>query len=322
MKNDLLQLIKKSATSTSASKAVEHIYDLYEQIQYYKEKDPILKEFNSWMNENFAIENLKINLYNAEIDHNKTIFRAGEDFDINSDLIKMYIIEIDHRQNALVLLKASDEDHFAFLESMEETFQAMFFVVSPLIKDSIILEQLEDLAMKDNITGYYNRKYLDRFIRNRLYVCEKNGDVNVAFMLVEVDRFKAVIEEFDYEIGDDVLIELAKIMNSIIKRDDIIIKLTGYEFLVILTNTDEQKAESVAKEMIDRFAKAEVTVNMLTGQTLKKTICIGYSMYPNDACDVFEAIRQADIALNEARNISRSSYLKFTKEQESTIDFF
>lgn len=321
MKNDLLELIKESAHSTGAQKSVEQIYDLYEQIQYYKNQDQILKEFASWLSINFAIENLKINLYNAELDHNKTIFQSGNIFDINDPMVKMFIIEIDHRQNALVLIQASDEEHFVFLDSMDKTFQAMFFVVSPLIKDSIIVQQLHDLAMKDNITGYYNRKYLDKYIRNRLYVC-KERDINVAFMLVEVDRFKAVIEEFDYEVGDDVLIELAKVMNTIIKREDIIIKLTGYEFLVILTNTDELKAQEIAKEMIDRFAKAEVTVNMLTGQTLKKTICVGYSMYPQDTDDIYQAIRQADIALSEARNLGRSQYLRFSKEQESIVDLF
>lgn len=321
MKTDLLSLIKKSATSTSAISALEQIYDLYEQIQYYKEQAQILKEFASWINTNFAVEKLKINLYNAEVDHSKTIFESGESFDINDEMVKMYIIEIDHRQNILVLFQASDEDHFEYLQSQEETFQAMFFVISPLIKDSILLKQLHELAMKDNITGYYNRKYLDKYIKNRLHT-QDHQNIDVAFMLVEVDRFKAVIEEFDYEIGDDVLIELAKIMNSIIKKEDIIIKLTGYEFLVILTNTDEQKAEKIAQEMIDRFAKVEVTVNMLTGQTLKKTICVGYSMYPADSHDINLVIRQADIALNEARNIGRSEYLRFKKEQESTIDFF
>ena len=321
MKNDLLQLIKKSATSTSATKAVEQIYELYEQIQYYKDQDNILKEFATWMNENYAVENLKINLFNAEIDHNRTIFHTGEDFNINDERVKTYVVEIDHKQNALVLMQANDEDHFAYLESIEETLQAMFFVNSPLIKDSILLEQLYDLTMKDNITGYYNRKYLDKYIKSRLYINNENN-TKIAFMLVEVDRFKAVIEEFDYEIGDDVLIELAKIMNTIIKKEDIIIKLTGYEFLVILTDTDDEKAQEVSKEMIDRFSRAEVTVNMLTGQTLKKTICIGYSIYPEDAQDIYEAINQTDIALNEAKNVGRSQYLRFTKETESHIDLF
>lgn len=321
MKSNLLGLIKKSANSTSSTKALEQIYDLYEQIQYYKDQEQIFKEFYSWLNTNFAIEKIKINLYNAEIDYNKTIFETKDSFDINDEMVKMYIVEIDHRQNILVLFQANDEEHFSYLESQEEIFQAMFFVVSPLIKDSILLKQLHDLAMKDNITGYYNRKYLDKYIKNRLHT-ENQNQIDVAFMLVEVDRFKAVIEEFDYEVGDDVLIELAKIMNSIIKKEDIIIKLTGYEFLVILTNTNEKRAEDIAKEMIDRFSKVEVTVNMLTNQTLKKTICIGYSMYPIDSEDINQVIRQADIALNEARNLGRGQYLRFKKEQESTIDLF
>lgn len=320
MKSDLLHLIKKSANSTSAIKALEQIYDLYEQIQYYKDQTNILKEFASWINQNLAVEKLKINLYNAELDRNTVLFKTDE-IDINDDMTKMYIVEIDHKQNVLILFKANDEDHFAFLESQEEIIQAMFFVVSPLIKDSIVAEQLHELAMKDQITGYYNRKYLDKYIKSRIR-SSNTDDKKIAFMLVEVDRFKAVIEEFDYEIGDDVLIELAKIMNSIIKSEDIIIKLTGYEFLVILTNTDETKAENISKEMIDRFAKAEVTVNMLTGQTLKKTICVGYSIFPDDSADIFEVINYADVALNEARNIGRGQYLRFTKEKESHIDFF
>jgi diguanylate cyclase (GGDEF)-like protein len=232
----------------------------------------------------------------------------------------MFIIEVDEEKNALILLKANDEEHFNYLNKHYNTFEAMNFIIAPLIKDVIILKNLNENVLKDQITGFYNRKYLDKYLKDKSFF--KNKDTKIAFMLVEVDRFKAVIDEFDYEIGDDVLIELAKVLNKVIKKEDIIIKLTGYEFLVILTNTDDTVAQNIAQNMIKEFASVEVTVNMFTGQTLKKTICVGYSIYPADSEDINKVIKDADIALQEAKNLGRGQYLRYTPEKESIIDLF
>ncbi len=145
----------------------------------------------------------------------------------------------------------------------------------------------------------------------------------VGFLMIGMDHFKAVIDEFDYTIGDKILVELAKTLLEATRESDIVVRLEADEFLVVLANIhDDESAIMVAQKLIERFSQCEVDVNSYTGQTLKKTICIGISMYPDDSTSIDQILKNADISLYEARNKGRSQVLRFDKEQESSIDLF
>ena len=101
------------------------------------------------------------------------------------------------------------------------------------------------------------------------------------------------------------------------------VRLDADEFLVALPNIiNEENAIMVANKLIEKFSETQVVVNKGTGQTLKKTICIGVSIYPDDSADEDEILKNADISLYEARNLGRSSTFKYSKEDTSTIDLF
>ena len=78
----------------------------------------------------------------------------------------------------------------------------------------------------------------------------------------------------------------------------------------------------VAQKLIEEFSKCEIDVGVYSGQTLKKTICIGLSMFPHDSTSTEQLMKNADIALYEARNKGRSQVLKFEEKQEGMIDLF
>jgi len=95
------------------------------------------------------------------------------------------------------------------------------------------------------------------------------------------------------------------------------------EFLVILLNViNENNATIVTDKLINNFSERKVLVDENTNQTLKKTICVGMSIYPDDATNIDDAIKKADVALYEARNTGRSKYYKYSEESVNTIDFF
>jgi len=321
MKKKLLNLIKKSSTSGNAFNSIKNIFDLYEQLQYTSDLNSIFKEINNWFDAKYNISSIKVNLYNSELDYNHTIFHNGDDFEIDHELTRVFIINVDLSLNALILVHSDNKKNFDKFQNDNETLDSLFFMISPIIKDAIVLNELANSSLKDNITGFYNRKFLDIYLKKQLPIAKQNNE-QISFLLVEVDHFKAVIDEFDYEIGDEVLIKLAKTLHANIKEKDIIVKLTGYEFLVILTNSNDFITNKIATNMVQEFSKCKVPVNVLTNQTLQKTICIGYSIYPDDSDNINDVIKNANIALDEAQNIGRSQILRFEKSQESTIDFF
>ncbi len=151
----------------------------------------------------------------------------------------------------------------------------------------------------------------------------KHENDSITFMMIGIDHFKAVIDEFDYDIGDLVLVELAKVIHSNIKEFDIVARLTGDEFLVALMNRPSiDIVTEIAQKIIDEFAEIKVIVNEETGQILKKTICVGIAKYPDDSNDIDLVLKHADNFLYEAKNKSRSSYAIYTRIEDSSIDLF
>jgi diguanylate cyclase (GGDEF)-like protein len=141
--------------------------------------------------------------------------------------------------------------------------------------------------------------------------------------MVGIDRFKAVIDEFDYDVGDKVLIELAKVIHSNIKEHDIVARLTGDEFLIALINlNDTDKAVQIAQKIIEQFSKTPIVVNEKTKQVLHKTICVGISSYPKDNNDINQVLKNADNFLYEAKNKGRGKYAIYTPEDDGKVELF
>ena len=143
--------------------------------------------------------------------------------------------------------------------------------------------------------------------------------------MIGVDHFKAIIDEFDHDIADQVLIELAKIIHTNISEYDMVARLSGDEFLIsMLSSNNESEIIKISENIINDFSKVEVQVNR-EGQTLKKTVCIGIDVYEtfdkNDSID--KTIKNADIALYEAKNKGRSQLFNYSDlTDEDTIDLF
>jgi diguanylate cyclase (GGDEF)-like protein len=181
---------------------------------------------------------------------------------------------------------------------------------------------LNEMSLIDYLTGSYNRCYLDNYAANILSLSNREQK-KIAFVKVGIDQFRAVIDEFDYEIGDKVLKVLAKTLKESIRESDLVIKISDDEFLVILLNIiNEDNAILISQKLIDNFSKKEVIINEQTKQTLMKTICSGVSIYPDNATSLDEIIKKSDIALYEARNRGRSQVFLFSEEVTNTIDFF
>ena len=176
--------------------------------------------------------------------------------------------------------------------------------------------------MVDHLTGSYNRSYLDNYAHNLLSTSNREQK-KIAFVKVGIDQFKAVIDEFDYEVGDKVLKSLANTLKATIRDSDLVVKISNDEFLVILLNIiNESNAIIISEKLIDNFSKEKIIVNNETKQALMKTICSGISIYPDNATSIEEIIKKSDIALYEAKNRGRSQVYLFSEDDTNKIDFF
>lgn len=306
MRNSIIELIKQSASDKVAFETLDSIFKLYEQLQYSSNLNQLASDIFLWLEEEFAIKNMVFSLFDINKNNKTDILAKGDKFYLDDDLSQFFIINTHTNLNATISFCASSEEHSLFLENKYNSIEATFFIISTIVQNAILKKNFIDSASLDSVTNVFSSHY---FIENlSSYLKLSNNKQNEIFLLmIGIDRFKAVVDEFNYEIADKVLIELARVIHSNINEFDIVGRLETDTFLVsILSNDDENQACEVAKKIISDFSKARVIVNEETRQTLQKTVSIGFEKFVlNSNMSLDDAIKNADIALVEAKNNGR-----------------
>lgn len=324
MKNNILELIKKSANNENAFKALENIYKLYDQLQYSSNIKVMSEDIYRWLNKNFMVDNVTIALFDIERNNRENIFVEGDEFYLDDSLSFFFIINTHTNLNAIVSFSATSKTHYEVISHQYEVIEAALFQISPILQNGIIKKNFIESLSLDSVTKVYNRHYLIENLNKQISLSNKEYK-KIYFLMVGVDHFKAVVDEFDHDIADQVLIKLATVIHTNISEFDMVARLTGDEFLIsMLSSSKEEEIEKIAQNIITDFSKVKVTVNE-EGQTLQKTICIGIDVYEsfNKDDSIDKTIKNADIALYEAKNKGRSELFKYIDlSEEDTIDLF
>ncbi|RXK14366.1 GGDEF domain-containing protein [Halarcobacter mediterraneus] len=324
MKNNILKLVKSARTNEEDFKALENIYKLYDQLQYSSNLKQMAEDIYLWLHTNFEVDNVTFALFDIERNSRENIFIEGEEFFLDDSLSFFFIINTHTNLNAIVSFSASSKTHHQILSKQYNTIESAFFQISPIIQNGIIKKNFIESLSLDSVTKVYNRHYLIENLNKQISLSKKEYK-RIYFLMVGVDHFKAVIDEFDHELADQVLVELARVIHSNISEFDMVARLSGDEFLIsVLSTTNESEIYKMADNIIKDFSKIKVVVNDL-GHTLQKTVCIGYDVYEtldeNDNID--KTIKNADIALYEAKNRGRSQLFKYEDlTPDDTIDLF
>ena len=324
MKNKILDLIKSSANNEKDFIALNNIFTLHEQLQYATNINQMADDIYAWLNKEFSIDNVVFALFDINTNSREEILVKGEDFYLDDEYSCFFIINTHTNLNATVSFNATSNVHFQVIQSKYNTIEAAFFQISPIIQNGIMKKNFIESSSLDSVTKVYNRSYLIKNLTKHLSLT-KNKETEIYFLMIGVDRFKAVIDEFDYDAGDKVLIELAKVIHSNINEFDMVARLNADEFLVtIVSNSSEFEAVETAQKIIKDFASKKILVDEERQQTLLKTTCIGFEKLDvSKDEDITDAIKNADIALYEAKNKGRSQLFKYSDlTEEDTIDFF
>jgi len=164
--------------------------------------------------------------------------------------------------------------------------------------------QLEQLARHDVLTGLANRQLFQQELDAAIANADTHGG-GVALMLIDVDLFKTVNDNFGHDCGDRLLKEFARRLRSSFRGGDTISRLGGDEFAVVLPGiTDTKKlneiAERLHRDMSLGFDVGEMSVDVGAS--------IGIALYPEHARDSVELLKQADIALYSSKSAGRAHY--------------
>jgi diguanylate cyclase (GGDEF)-like protein len=182
------------------------------------------------------------------------------------------------------------------------------------------MKALEESAFKDGLTQLYNRKFLDEHLK-KLLPQIKRDKKKIGLLMLDMDHFKAVNDEYGHDIGDKVLKELSRILEENVRESDILVRYGGEEFMVLLVGVgSEVDALTIAHKISTKVRENEIDV--YAGATIKKTVSIGLSMYPDDSSLIDTVIKNADIALYEAKSSGRDKVVRFSKDQKTSVELF
>lgn len=315
----MLKLIHNSDNINEFDK----VFALYEQLQYSSDLQQTAEDIFDWLHIHFHIDNVTFSLFDIQSNHKENIFIQGEEFYLDDSKALFFIINTHTNQNAIVSFCATSKTHYEVLQNNYELIEAAFFLISPVIESKILKKNFIRSQSIDSVTNVYNRQFLTKHVNKLISLSGKQNN-KIYFLMIGIDRLKAVVDEFDYDTGDKVLIELAKVIHSNISENDLVARLTGDEFLVAIVQYESQyHVETLARKIISDFAQRSILVND-NSQELKKTICIGADcFFPSTHNSIDLSIKNADIALYEARNNGRSEYKDFNDiKDEDTIELF
>jgi two-component system, cell cycle response regulator len=160
------------------------------------------------------------------------------------------------------------------------------------------------LALTDELTGLYNRRYVVAHLEELLLRRGSEGPGDTALMMFDVDHFKAVNDQFGHPAGDDALRQLADRALRGVRSIDLVARLGGEEFVVVMPETDLHAGVMVAERLRQSVATEPFLIHAI-GERRTVTISIGVAVAaPGDTVDTL--LRRADDALYEAKNSGRN----------------
>jgi diguanylate cyclase (GGDEF)-like protein len=166
--------------------------------------------------------------------------------------------------------------------------------------------RLAQLAVTDGLTGLYNHRHLHERLALEVERSQRSG-LPLSLLMLDVDHFKQFNDSYGHPAGDEVLRQVARVLNDTRRANDVVARYGGEEFAVILVDTAKFTAAKVAERVRERIAAhdfADAATKASKGTTI--TVSLGVATYPDDGIDAEALVRAADTALYAAKRAGRN----------------
>jgi len=167
------------------------------------------------------------------------------------------------------------------------------------------MAQLSEIAMRDELTGLYNRRYIMDVLGRQKDLADR-GHLSFTLCYCDLDHFKRINDRYGHQVGDRVLRDFAEVAKSVVRSVDFVARLGGEEFLLVLVGADESMAERVAGRLCER---TRFLAMIPEDPDYRQTVSIGLAAFrPGERLE--DVIQRADRALYAAKSQGRDQTVR------------
>jgi len=189
--------------------------------------------------------------------------------------------------------------HWGIMIPEDRIGVALFKDVSPFKRAH---DELRTAALRDPLTGAANRRALEEYWRQET---ARDHQKSLALVLVDLDDFKAVNDTYGHLVGDEVLAAVVRRLKTAVRSTDLVFRLGGDEFGILLTCP---MGQSQRETVCQRIATSLSIPIPAAGKELRITASVGGCQYPDEACNLREVMQRADRAMYHVKETGKAGW--------------
>lgn len=214
------------------------------------------------------------------------------------------------------------ENHIAVTNTNRDMYNlttAVSNMLQLIIKDRNLIkknnESLYYSANFDSLTGLSNRINATESLVLEMKAADKD-DYSICVYYFDINRFKIINDTIGHNLGNEVIVEIAKRMQSSFSQDNILARMNGDEFIICMKNIDDdEKREHFANKIFKIFDEPF----QIRHREIDVSVSIGSSLYPADAKTVDRLIKNAELAMYHAKETNCTKHVAYTKSLRSNV---
>jgi diguanylate cyclase (GGDEF)-like protein len=210
----------------------------------------------------------------------------------------------------VMILDCARED--AFIDEDVDALESVADICAAAIQNSRHFERTQQLAYLDGLTGIFNRRFFELRIQEEITRADRYED-QLAVVMLDLDNFKRLNDEFGHMLGDEVLRQVSVIFQSQLRKGDVVCRYGGEEFALLLPSTSPENASEVAEKL-----RRTVETWHFPGVARPVTLSAGVAGFPEFGTSRDDIVAAADSALYAAKQKGRNRVIGAGQLAESS----
>ncbi|HWX91060.1 MAG TPA: sensor domain-containing diguanylate cyclase [Terriglobales bacterium] len=229
--------------------------------------------------------------------------RSGAEHGFSHETQSRMCIPLVSFGQTLGVLVLESEHTGSFQEGDIESLEAVADICATAIQNAHYVERVKQLAYLDGLTGIFNRRFFELRVVEEIDRARRFNS-GMAVVMVDIDQFKRLNDEFGHLLGDEVLRQVSSVFHQQLRKIDVVCRYGGEEFAILLSQTNPQHALAVAEKL-----RRLVESWQFPGVPRPVTISAGVATFPDHGTARDELVKSADAGLYAAKQGGRNRVL-------------